>query len=417
MKALLLLVYSLGLNCYLLLAHIAGFFNAKAKTFIHGRNGLWEELEKALAGKTEKRIWFHFASLGEFEQGRPVMEQLKLEYPGYKLLITFFSPSGYQIQKNYKGADYVFYLPFDSPRNAKKFLDLVNPALVIFVKYEFWLYYLRQLSSRSIPTFLISAVFRPDQVFFKPVIGHFFTSHLHAFKTIFLQNAASLAQAEKLKLPQCLVAGDTRFDRVTRISNERKEPEGIKQFIAGRKVLIAGSSWPAEENMIAGIYTKPGAEAFCFMLVPHDISSAHIKEIRQKFPDGKVYSEWDKKSGDFRVLIIDRIGLLSSLYQYGDVALVGGGFGSGLHNILEAAVYGIPVLHGPNISKFWEAEALLKSGGSLLIESEDQFNSLFTTKVLSEQWRKEAGGKAKEFIAKNTGATRLIMAEIRKTLA
>jgi len=416
MKALLLLVYSLGLKCYLLAARIAGFFNAKAHAFVKGRIGLLEEIEKALAGKTEKRIWFHFASLGEFEQGRPVMEQLKLEYPGYKLFITFFSPSGYLIQKNYKGADYVFYLPFDSPGNAKKFLDLVKPQLIIFVKYEFWLYYLSEISSRNIPACLISAVFRPDQVFFKPFIGHFFTSHLHAFKTIFLQNAASLVQVQKLKLTQCRVAGDTRFDRVTRISQEPMEPEGIKQFIVGRKVLIAGSCWPAEENMVAAIYTKPEAEEFCFILVPHDISPAHIKEMKQKFPDGKVYSEWDKKSNDFGVLIIDRIGLLSSLYQYGDVALIGGGFGSGLHNILEAAVYGIPVLYGPNISKFWEATALLKSGGSLLIESEQQFNSLFTTRVINEQWRKEAGKKAKDFISTNTGATQLIIAEIRKTL-
>lgn len=414
MRTALLSVYSLGLWFYVFSARILSLFSPKAKSFIEGRKNILALIEQHLKGKNEKRIWFHFASLGEFEQGRPVMEQLKKGYPAYKIFITFFSPSGYSIQKNYKGADYIFYLPLDTAKNARLFLELVNPSLIVFVKYEFWLHYLNEIRHRRIPALLISAVFRPDQIFFNPIAGSFFASYLNAFRTIFLQNENSLALAQKLKLPHCIKAGDTRFDRVKSNAALAIRFKDVELFTANRAVLVAGSSWPAEEDLIASIIKQPEASDFCFIIVPHDVSPGHIEQIRQKFPEALVYSQWDRKKTSSTVLIIDEVGLLSSLYQYAHTALIGGGFGKGLHNILEAAVYGIPVLFGPNTDKFWEANALIKAGGALSIESELHFKQVFQSMVSKVAWREQTGAKAKTFIEANTGATRIIISEIQK---
>ena len=348
-----LLLYRAGIGCYSL-------FNSKAKKWIEGRKQ-WPLKMIAALHPDEKRIWFHCSSLGEFEQGRPLIESLKQKYPQYKIVITFFSPSGYEVQKNYAGADYVFYMPLDNKRNAKRFIKLINPSLAVFVKYEFWYHYLEELHTKKIPTIIISAAFRKEQTFFS-WYGKLFRSLLHCFNWIFVQDEQSKKLLEGIGFDKNVsVSGDTRYDRVSAIAKNKKDLPLAEKFKDNHKLLIAGSTWPDDEKILkACLSVLP--DDWKLIIAPHEIDEAHIQSIQSLFINENVlYSSLIKNENSFdkKVLIIDNIGLLSSLFAYGEIAFIGGGFQKGgIHNVLEPAVFGFPVIFGPVFEKFVEAKKL-----------------------------------------------------------
>src|ERR1035437_571009 len=398
------ILYSIGIYFYGIAIFIASLFNEKARLLRKGQHQAFALLKEKVDPKAHY-VWFHAASLGEFEQGRPVMEQLKKEQPNTKILLTFFSPSGYEIRKNYAGADIVSYLPLDISGNAWYFVNLVKPSKAIFIKYEFWPNYLLALHAANIPVYSISAIFRPEQIFFKGY-GKWYKNLLTTFQHIFVQDKFSLELLETNNIKNASVCGDTRFDRVYDLFSHAKQLPLIEEFVKGAvKVIVAGSSWPKDEELLVQ-YLKLHP-AVKLILVPHEVHYAHISEI-SKLLDGKFvrYSEaTDKNVKTSNCLVVDVIGILSSIYRYANVAYIGGGFGVGIHNTLEAAVYGIPVVFGPNYMKFREAKELIAVGGAFSISNylllEAQFDRLFKDK--------EAGKIAGEYVKENTGATQMIL--------
>ena len=365
-------------------------------------------------------IWMHCASLGEFEQGRPVLEEIKKAYPESKIVLSFFSPSGYEIRKNYAGADYVTYLPADSRLNASKFLKILKPKLVVWVKYEYWYYFLRALKKRNIPVLLISALFRPSQPFFK-WYGGLWVKMLNCFNRIFVQNIYAKELLEPLQLqPDIIVAGDTRFDRVINLAenNTTDFPE-IKNFCAGHKVIVSGSTW--EDDEIGWTHFIDQNQKYRFIIAPHEVHPEHIISIQELYPDAILYSELLKnilpqeKLQNSNLLIIDSIGILNKLYAFADICYIGGGFGeSGIHNTLEAAVYGKPILFGPVYEKFAEAVALVERGAAFSIstplELEERLHHLLT----DEKALRSAGAVAKNYVYEQQGASKIIMEYIYK---
>lgn len=352
----------------------------------------------------------HCASLGEFEQGRPVLEAIKTKYTDYQVLISFFSPSGFEARKDYPGADWVVYLPMDSTRHAKQFVQLLQPALVLWVRYEFWYYYLNELHKQKIPVLLVSGLFRPSQPFFR-WYGALHRHMLFCFRALFVQQPSSVALAKSIGLSEVYLTGDTRFDRVSATAASPIDLPEIASFIAGRPTLVAGSTWPEdEEELDHYCNTRTG---YCYIIAPHEISEEHLADIEKLIHNSIRYSTWKKEPQPghaFRVLIIDNIGLLSRLYKYTDLAYIGGGFGGdGLHNILEAAVFGVPVIFGPDYDDFPEAVDLLAAGGAFSVETalvfEKTADELFTDAVR----RQQAGEAAAGFVRNHTGATRKIM--------
>jgi len=360
----LILLYNLFLFLYGIAIRIVSFFSPKAKLWIDGRKDILATIERAFINKNEQRIWIHCASLGEFEQGRPVIEALRKQYPETKIVLTFFSPSGYEIRKNYEGADYVFYLPMDGFQAANRFLDAVNPKLVLFVKYEFWYHYLHEVKVRKIPTLLIAAAFRKEQIFFKNY-GGFFREILKCFSQILVQDDASKNLLAGIGFDRNVsVAGDTRYDRVAEIASAARPLPEIDLFKGGSKLFIGGSTWPADEQIVQQLLPQLPAD-WKMIIAPHEIDAAHLKSVQVLFGEQAIlFSEWKLNTKpEKRVLIIDNIGMLSSLYRYGDIAFVGGGFNKGgIHNVLEPAIFGLPVLTGPVYHKFVEAVALVDAG-------------------------------------------------------
>jgi len=395
--------YNIGIYLYQFAIYIASFFNDKASKLRFGQRQAFQVLKGKIIPNANY-VWFHAASLGEFEQGRPVIEKLKLEQPDTKILLTFFSPSGYEVRKNYAGADIVCYLPLDTASNAKRFVKLVNPSKVIFIKYEFWPNYLLELQSAKVPVYSISAIFRPQQVFFK-WYGQWYRNLLSTFKHIFVQDESSLQLLEKYEITNVSVAGDTRFDRVYDLFKQAKQLPLIADFCKGSKVLVAGSSWGKDEEILVRYQIEhPDLK---LILVPHEIHKAHIDAISELL-DGKLirYSEANSSNiQSFNCLVVDAIGILSSIYRYATVAYIGGGFGVGIHNTLEAAVYGVPVVFGPNYQKFREARELIEVGGAFSI-SDYKTLEIQLDKLLLDT---NAGNCAGEYVKKNTGATELIM--------
>jgi 3-deoxy-D-manno-octulosonic-acid transferase len=389
---------------------IAALFNPKAKLWVAGRKNILQQIEQALSGKTEKRIWIHCSSLGEFEQGRPVIETIKQDYPDYKIVLTFFSPSGYEIRKDYTYADYVFYLPIDSANNAKHFINLINPSLAIFVKYEFWYHYLNQLKTNNIPTILISATFRSSQVFFKPH-GGIFRKMLQCFDYLFVQDEVSVKLLSTVGVKDnVIVSGDTRYDRVAEIASIAKKYPLVEKFKEHDKLFIAGSTWPADEKLLeACLDVLP--EDWKLIIAPHEIHGAHIKDLQDRFlSNGVLYSEMAKKPAGYRVLIVDNIGMLSSLYSYGEIAYVGGGFDKGgIHNILEPAVFGLPVFMGPIYDKFIEAKAMVSRQYAFPVSNAADFNSLLQHLVEDDAHRKTLQDNIRAYVSANTGATKMIL--------
>lgn len=397
---------------------MASMFSPKARQWVRGRKHIFAEIQKALEGNTAPVIWFHCASLGEFEQGRPVMEKFKAAHPDYKVLLTFFSPSGYEVRKDYKGANYIFYLPVDSRAHAQKFLALTQPRIAVFVKYEFWHYYIDELYKRSTPLLLISGIFREGQVFFKPT-GTFYRNMLRRFTRFFVQNPHSRELLESIGIDNVTIAGDTRFDRVLEIAAQWSPVPYLDSFCADAPVLVAGSTWPEDESVLKNFF-RIHTPIKC-VIAPHEITPEHIAEIRKKFPHTVLYSQLREQKEDmerYQTLIIDNIGMLSRLYRYATVAYVGGGWGqSGIHNVLEAAVYGKPVLCGPHHRKSVEVQALVDGGGAFAAADshalELKLNELFAPKSSCEKM----ADRAATFVRQNAGATTKIVKYLNELLA
>lgn len=401
------LLYNIGICFYKLGIFVASFFNEKVAKLRKGQRDAFAILKKNADANTSY-IWFHAASLGEFEQGRPVMEQLKKEQPNTKILLTFFSPSGYEVRKNYAGADIVSYLPLDTPLAAWNFVRLVNPSKVVFIKYEFWPNYLKALKVANVPVYSISAIFRPQQIFFQ-WYGKWYKNLLKTIQHIFVQDKNSLELLQQNGITNVSVAGDTRFDRVTDLAAQAKRIPLVEAFVKGAdKVIVAGSTWPKDEELLVR-YLKLHPDVK-LILVPHEIHTAHITGI-SKLLDGKFVRYTDANEENVlttNCLVVDTIGLLSSIYQYARVAYIGGGFGVGIHNTLEAVVWNVPVVFGPNYRKFREARELIAIGGAFSIPYYKLLEVEFD-KLLNDA---KAGKIAGEYVKNNTGATNLILKEI-----
>ena len=349
-------------------------WHKKAKLWCEGRRNLFERLSQSI-DPTAQIIWVHVASLGEFEQGRPIIEQIKAEHPEYKILLTFYSPSGYEIRKNYQGADYIFYLPLDTPSNAKRFLDIVNPKVAVFVKYEYWINMLSQLRARAIRTFIVSAIFRKDSIFFRSY-GNMWRKALDTFETIFVQDEASKQLLSTIGKENVVVAGDTRFDRVAQIAAAAKKIDTIEQFKGQSRLFVAGSTWGEDEELIVRLANEN--PTIKFVIAPHEMEESRMAKIAQTAEHGAVrYTQYTAQDSDNQILILDTMGMLSSVYGYADFSYIGGGFGVGIHNTLEAATFGLPIAFGPNYHKFKEARDMIALGAATSITDYQQLSAWF----------------------------------------
>lgn len=406
-----LLFYSLFLLAFKAGIRIAALFHPKARKWVQGRHKIFERLEAAIT-PGQQVVWMHCASLGEFEQGRPLLEALRTQYPSCKLLLTFFSPSGYEIRKNYPGADWVFYLPMDGPHNARRFLEIVQPSLVIFVKYEFWFYYLKKVKYRNIPLILVSALFWEKMSFFK-WYGAMQRKMLSRFDQLFVQDVNSQKLLQNIGLgPITTISGDTRFDRVSAIARQAASVPVVEQFTAHRPALIAGSTWPEDEILLHQVWQQMDNADLRLVIAPHDISENRINAIEKLFPQSIRYSATLKNglpASDVPVLIIDNIGLLSSIYRYGMACYIGGGFGKGIHNTLEAAVYGKPLLFGPVFHKFKEAKDLIAAGAAFSITEPAEAVAHLQQWIQWPDSRVKAGMAAGQYVDRSVGATRKIL--------
>ena len=405
-------LYNVGILIYSALAYLIAPFNSRASLWIKGRKK-WAEKIAVKIKPGDRVIWVHCASLGEFEQGRPVIEAIKKEMPFHKIILTFFSPSGYEIRKNYDKADCISYLPSDTPANALKFIDLTKPEFVIFVKYEFWNNYISALYRKKIPLYLISGIFRPGQLFFK-WYGSFFREMLRKFEKIFVQDQRSCDLLAGIGITQVSMAGDTRFDRVLQIAGSAGKIPQLEQFRGNEKLFLAGSSWGPDEAIIAA-YINRFPEKMKWVFAPHEIDPLNIERLEKLIKVTCVrYSDFVENSADARVLIIDNIGMLSSAYKYAHIAAIGGGFGKGIHNILEPACWGIPVLFGPNHLKFREAVELIEKGSAKSFSTFDDFKKILDLWLSEEKIYTISAEIASKYVKENAGATEIIIKEISR---
>ena len=412
-----LFLYRIFIGIYPIAAWILGFVNPKAKQWHRGRKEIFKQIAARLAANTKPIIWMHCASLGEFEQGRPVLEGLQKEYPNYSILLTFFSPSGYEVHKNYSGADYIFYLPMDSAGNARKFLNITKPSIAIFVKYEFWHYYLTQLKKLQIPTILIAGIFRKDQLFFK-WYGSFYKKLLSCFTAFFVQDKSSESLLHSIGINnEVYIGGDTRFDRVIEIAEAFTPIDPIAHFCNNSLVLVAGSTWFQDDETIAHFEkVNPNIK---FIIAPHDITNQRLQNCLGLYKNAVLYSDYVKGFNtapqNVNTLIIDNVGMLSKLYHYATVTFIGGGFGAdGIHNCLEAAVHYKPVLFGPVYDKYLEASGLVDAGGAISIEDALDFERVANQLFSNESDRKKMGQFAGDFVHAHKGASKKIIHYIQE---
>lgn len=402
------LVYDLGICLYSIILWFISPFHAKAKMWVKGRKNILNHIDQTVE-KGYNYIWFHFASLGEFEQGRSVLEQIKKSFPHEKIVITFFSPSGYEIRKNTVLADYVFYLPVDTASNAKRFIDIIQPKFVVFTKYEYWYHYFNELDRRQIQLLMISAIFREEQIFFKPY-GGFFRGILRKVSYFFAQNTDSVHMLKWIGITKAGLSGDTRFDRVIRLPQEHKPIAPIEEFTKGHKVLVAGSTWEPDEALLKQLAQK--YSTWKFVIAPHEIHDSHIQDLQKLYPNSLLFSLFDTYSkeqvANSQILIIDNIGMLSALYYYGDVAYIGGGFEVGIHNTLEAAAYGMPVIFGPKYEKFKEAVDLVTIMAAFSVRSYQDLELIFG-ELQKDYLLEECKEVSKRYVQQNAGATQIIM--------
>jgi len=406
------LLYKVGIFIYSLLVHVFSVFNEKAKLFVLGRRK-WEEILAQKIEVNSKYIWFHCSSLGEFEQGRPVIEELKQQFPEYKIVLTFFSPSGFEIRKNYPLADVVSYLPLDTKYNASTFLNIVKPEKAFFVKYEFWYFYISELKSRNIPLYIISAIFRENQQFFKNTPwSRWYRKMLFKVEHLFVQNEKSGDLLKTIGISNFTISGDTRFDRVATIASGSKEIPIVDKFRGNSILIIAGSTWKPDEELLTEFINQ--SDDIRFIIAPHEVSANNINRIHQllKKPVISFSKVSESEIDKFQVLIIDSVGLLSSLYRYGNIAYIGGGFGVGIHNILEAATFGLPVIFGPNYKKFKEAVDLTSEGGSVSISDFGELRQALNNLIEDKNALKNASEICKNYVAKNVGSTKVIIKKV-----
>jgi len=399
-----LFLYDLGIQLYRFLILLAALKNKKAAAWIKGRTDILNHIASQVKS-SQNRIWFHFASLGEFEQGRPVLEEIKSRYPEMSIVITFFSPSGFEVRKDYKLADYVFYLPLDTPKNARVFVRLIKPSIAVFTKYEYWYHYFESLHANNIPLFIVSGLFRKDQPFFR-WYGGLHRKMLSRVTHFFVQNQLSYSLLGNLGFKNASVTGDTRFDRVLKNASQVSRIPAVQKFCGDSKVFIAGSTWPEDEKILAPLARN--FPAWKFIIAPHEVDPTHIRAIEQLFINSVKLSSVKQSTVEPQVLIIDNIGMLSSLYQYGNVAYVGGGFGVGIHNTQEAAAYGLPVIFGPNYHNFQEAIDLVEAGPSYSIKDFDELSRRMDY-LENEEIRSELGAAAKQYVLKKAGASTIIV--------
>ena len=397
-------MYSLAIYLYMFCVNVVALFNHKARLMMRGHRDTWRILREKVDPEA-RYVWFHAASLGEFEQGRPLMERLRREHPEKKILLTFFSPSGYEVRKDYKGADIVCYLPFDTPLNALKFVRLARPEAALFIKYEFWRNYIDILHRRGVPVYSVSSIFRKNQIFFRPY-GMFYSRCLRRMTHLFVQNEESRQLLSTIGVTEVTVTGDTRFDRVTEIMRQARPLPLVEAFAEGdAPLLVCGSTWPPDEDIIIPYFNAH--PSLRLVLAPHVVSEEHIKDIESKLklPTLRYSKATEEEARRARCLIIDCYGLLSSIYRYATVAYVGGGFGVGIHNVPEAAVYGVPVLIGPNHAKFKEAADLIAAGGCMEIRGSEDFKGTMDHLLADKAALDAAGRAAGGYIRENSGAS------------
>jgi 3-deoxy-D-manno-octulosonic-acid transferase len=404
-------LYKAGIIAWSVLVRTAALFKPKAKQFIRGRKN-WR---KNLASKIEtnaRYIWVHCASLGEFEQGRPLIEEIKKSYPQYRILLTFFSPSGYEIRKNYGQADIVMYMPLDTPRNAKDFIRIARPHKAFFIKYEYWYFFISELKKQNIPLYIVSAIFRETQPFFKKNLqGRWYSKILQLPSHFFVQDEKSAQLLQSAGISHVTISGDTRFDRVTAIAKAAKEIPLVEKFSNGKPLLIAGSTWKPDEDLLAEYINSHQLK---MVIAPHEVTPANLNQLEQllKKPFIRFSKAAQANPEEYQVLIIDSVGMLSSLYRYGSISYIGGGFGAGIHNILEAAVFGLPVIFGPGYEKFREAVELKKEGAAFPVKNYEQMKEVLDEFLTDRLKLEHASAACTAFVAKNTGSTSLIITKV-----
>lgn len=410
------MLYNFSLILFSTLLQLVSPFHTKLKAFYKGRKSIFKELQAALSGSDQPLIWLHCASLGEFEQGRPLIEAFKSEFPQHRILLTFFSPSGYEVRKKYEKADHVFYLPLDTPQNAKRFIKIAQPVIAIFIKYEFWYNYCRELNKQSIPLLSVSSIFRRNQIFFQPY-GKFFRNVLSCFSHFFVQTDTSVTLLKSIGINHCTQAGDTRFDRVYQVATQVREIPVAKKFKGTEKVFVIGSCWPEDLDVLIPFINEKSYQ-LKFIIAPHEINEPFVKHIEGSLQAKSIrYSQaGDKNLEEYQVLIIDNIGLLSRLYYYGEFAYVGGAFGKGLHNILEAACYGVPIFFGnKNYEKFEEANSLIMRGGAFEVADYPDLKAKYEMINVPQNFLL-ACEVTKQYVLENIGATEKVVSYCRQFL-
>lgn len=408
--------YNIFLFVFKAAVSISSLWNVKAKKWVNGRKNIFQEIASAINKEQRPIIWMHCSSVGEFEQGKPLIERIRSQNTSHKILLTFFSPSGYEANRNYKGADHIFYLPLDSKKNARKFLDIVQPSFVLWVKYEYWYYYLKELKNRNVDCLLVSAVFRKDQSFFK-WYGALQRKMILFFTHVFVQNQESKELLKNLGVENCIVSGDTRFDRVIEIAERFQPIPLIEEFIGNSKCIVAGSTWKEDEKALKEAFENLDDADLKLIIAPHEIGEKRISELQEFFPNSQRFSQLtsNQQLATSNILIIDNIGMLSRLYKYSYITYIGGGFTKdGVHNVLEAAVYGKPVVFGPNYKKYREASELIDCGGGQSFTTSEDLQKIFGSLMDQKHDHLKKSEASKNYVLKNKGATEKILQFIQE---
>ncbi len=401
-------LYDIGIALAGIILRFLSMFNEKISLFVKGRKETFQHLEQHI-DEGDRTLWFHCASLGEFEQGRPVIEEMAARHPEHKIVLSFFSPSGYEIQKNFSLAEAVVYLPLDSKRNARRFLDLVHPDLIVFVKYEFWPNLLEEIRKRKLEAVLISAIFREDQIFFRSY-GSWMRKALKGFGHFFVQNEESRSLLNSIGIDEVTLSGDTRFDRVQAILEQDNSLDFLEMFVSGRKILVAGSTWPRDEELLVHFINGNEFEDLAVVIAPHQMDRERMRKMQDELKVKTLLYSDGVPDGQTKVFIVDTIGLLTRIYSYADIALVGGGFDrEGVHNVLEPAVFGVPIIIGPVYDKYQEAVDLVEREGCLVANDQQQMNGWINRLVLEDAFRMKSGKACRDYILENTGSTRIIV--------
>ena len=405
--------YNTSIKAYGMALKLASNFNEKAKLWVDGRKN-WEEKIASKISETDKALWVHCSSLGEFEQGRPVVEALKEKYPTHKIAVSFFSPSGYEIRKNYQGADVIFYLPLDTKSNVEKLIKVLHPEILILVKYEYWFNLITELHQQNIPTIVVSSIFRESQNFFKKDGKNWFAKKLSLINHFFVQNQKSKDLLDSINITQNTIAGDTRFDRVKQIIHQDNQLDFMNDFKQNSKLIVVGSSWPKDEELFMNLINQRLTNDWKIVFAPHNLNDAEINSFLNKINQKAVkFSDLEKLSQqdliDSKIFILNTIGILSKVYSYADITYIGGGFGAGIHNTLEAVTFGTPVVFGPKYKKFQEAVDLIEVGGGFSIANQTEFDTIMNRLMNDENFRKESGKKAGDFVQNSPNATKIIL--------